>query len=63
MNRATRLEERQASSAVNARTGAVPFSEEMFTRLGDTYRRIRNTLPILLEFFHEASTRCFTFDS
>src|SRR5437868_13486038 len=27
----------------------VPFSEEMFTRLGDTYRRIRNTLRILLE--------------
>src|SRR5213596_1338554 len=25
----------------------VPFSEEMFTRLGDTYRRIRNTLRIL----------------
>src|SRR6266481_3125050 len=29
-------------------TGDVPFSEEMFTRLGDTYRRIRNTLRILL---------------
>jgi isoleucyl-tRNA synthetase len=26
----------------------VPFSEEMFTRLGDAYRRIRNTLRILL---------------
>ena len=26
----------------------VPFSEEMFTRLSDTYRRIRNTLRILL---------------
>jgi isoleucyl-tRNA synthetase len=26
----------------------VPFSEEMFTRLGDTYRRMRNTLRILL---------------
>src|SRR6476660_4845330 len=26
----------------------VPFSEEMFTRLGDTYRRVRNTLRILL---------------
>src|SRR6266513_1857482 len=25
-----------------------PFSEEIFTRLGDTYRRIRNTLRILL---------------
>src|SRR6266542_260009 len=29
-------------------TADVPFSEEMFTRLGDTYRRIRNTLRILL---------------
>ena len=29
-------------------TTDVPFSEEMFTRLGDTYRRIRNTLRILL---------------
>jgi isoleucyl-tRNA synthetase len=29
-------------------TNDVPFSEEMFTRLGDTYRRIRNTLRILL---------------
>jgi isoleucyl-tRNA synthetase len=28
-------------------TDDVPFSEEMFTRLGDTYRRIRNTLRIL----------------
>jgi len=28
-------------------TADVPFSEEMFTRLGDTYRRIRNTLRIL----------------
>src|SRR6202011_4568938 len=26
----------------------VPFSEEMFNRLGDAYRRIRNTLRILL---------------
>src|SRR5438132_1055665 len=26
----------------------VPFSEEIFTRLGNTYRRIRNTLRILL---------------
>ena len=26
----------------------VPFSEEIFTRVGDTYRRIRNTLRILL---------------
>ena len=26
----------------------MPFSEEIFTRLGDTYRRIRNTLRILL---------------
>src|SRR5207247_2205935 len=29
-------------------TSDVPFSEEMFMRLGDTYRRIRNTLRILL---------------
>lgn len=29
-------------------TADVPFSEEMFTRLSDTYRRIRNTLRILL---------------
>src|SRR5438105_2200028 len=29
-------------------TNDVPFSEEMFTRLGDAYRRIRNTLRILL---------------
>ncbi len=29
-------------------TDDVPFSEEMFTRLGDTYRRIRSTLRILL---------------
>ncbi|HME88210.1 MAG TPA: isoleucine--tRNA ligase [Chthoniobacterales bacterium] len=29
-------------------TDDVPFSEEIFTRLGDTYRRIRNTLRILL---------------
>jgi isoleucyl-tRNA synthetase len=29
-------------------TDDIPFSEEIFTRLGDTYRRIRNTLRILL---------------
>ena len=29
-------------------TNDVPFSEEMFTRLGDAYRRIRNTLRVLL---------------
>ncbi len=34
-------------SSVNY-TDDVPFSEEMFTRLGDTYRRIRNTIRILL---------------
>jgi isoleucyl-tRNA synthetase len=34
-------------------TDDVPFSEEMFTRLGDTYRRIRNTLRILLGNLHE----------
>lgn len=33
-------------SSVNY-TDDVPFSEEMFSRLGDTYRRIRNTLRIL----------------
>jgi isoleucyl-tRNA synthetase len=35
-------------------TDDVPFSEEMFTRLGDTYRRIRNTLRILLGNLHDA---------
>ncbi|HSP45192.1 MAG TPA: isoleucine--tRNA ligase, partial [Chthoniobacterales bacterium] len=34
-------------SSVNY-TDDVPFSEEMFTRLGDTYRRVRNTLRILM---------------
>ena len=34
-------------SSVNY-TDEVPFSEEMFTRLADTYRRIRNTFRILL---------------
>ncbi len=34
-------------SSVNF-TDEVPFSEEMFTRRGDTYRRIRNTFRILL---------------
>ena len=34
-------------SSVNF-TDEVPFSEEMFTRLSDAYRRIRNTLRILL---------------
>ncbi|GAB4169459.1 MAG: isoleucine--tRNA ligase [Terrimicrobiaceae bacterium] len=34
-------------SSVNF-TDDVPFSEEIFTRLGDAYRRIRNTLRILL---------------
>jgi len=29
-------------------TDDVPFSEEIFTRLGDVYRRLRNTLRILL---------------
>ena len=38
-------------SSVNY-TDDVPFSEEMFTRLGDTYRRIRNTLRILLGNLH-----------
>jgi isoleucyl-tRNA synthetase len=34
-------------SSVNY-TDDVPFSEEIFTRLGDAYRRVRNTLRILL---------------
>ena len=34
-------------------TDDVPFSEEMFTRLGDTYRRIRNTLRISLGNLHD----------
>src|SRR2546423_812141 len=34
-------------------TSDVPFSEEIFTRLGDTYRRIRNTLRILLGNVHD----------
>ncbi len=37
-------------------TDDVPFSEEMFTRLGDTYRRIRNTLRILLGNLSDFST-------
>ena len=35
------------ASSINY-TDDVPFSEEIFTRLGDTYRRIRNTIRILL---------------
>jgi isoleucyl-tRNA synthetase len=38
-------------SSVNF-TDDVPFSEEMFNRLGDAYRRIRNTLRILLGNLH-----------
>src|SRR5438270_752657 len=34
-------------------TADVPFSEEMFTRLSDTYRRMRNTLRILLGNLHD----------
>src|SRR5438874_6191106 len=34
-------------------TTDVPFSEEIFTRLGDAYRRIRNTLRILLGNLHD----------
>ncbi|MBU3664418.1 MAG: isoleucine--tRNA ligase [Chthoniobacterales bacterium] len=41
-------------SSVNF-TDDVPFSEEMFNRLGDTYRRIRNTLRILLGNLHDHS--------
>jgi isoleucyl-tRNA synthetase len=39
-------------SSVNY-TDDVPFSEEIFTRLGDSYRRIRNTLRILLGNLHD----------
>ena len=39
-------------SSVNF-TDDVPFSEEMFDRLGDAYRRIRNTLRILLGNLHD----------
>lgn len=39
-------------SSVNF-TDDVPFSEEMFNRLGDAYRRIRNTLRILLGNLHD----------
>src|SRR5262249_14333560 len=38
-------------------TADVPFSEEMFIRLGDTYRRIRNTLRILLGNLHDFSEK------
>ncbi|OJV01376.1 MAG: isoleucine--tRNA ligase [Verrucomicrobia bacterium 61-8] len=34
-------------------TDDVPFSEEIFTRLTDAYRRIRNTLRILLANLHD----------
>ena len=40
------------ASSINY-TDDVPFSEEIFTRLGDTYRRIRNTLRILLGNLHD----------
>lgn len=39
-------------SSVNF-TDDVPFSEEIFARLGDSYRRIRNTLRILLANLHD----------
>jgi isoleucyl-tRNA synthetase len=39
-------------SSVNF-TDDVPFSEEIFTRLSDAYRRIRNTLRILLGNLHD----------
>jgi isoleucyl-tRNA synthetase len=39
-------------SSVNF-TDDVPFSEEIFTRLSDAYRRIRNTLRILLANLHD----------
>jgi isoleucyl-tRNA synthetase len=39
-------------SSVNF-TDDVPFSEEIFTRLSDSYRRVRNTLRILLANLHD----------
>ena len=39
-------------SSVNF-TDDVPFSEEIFTRLSDSYRRIRNTLRFLLANLHD----------
>ncbi|MEY2525292.1 MAG: isoleucyl-tRNA synthetase [Verrucomicrobiota bacterium] len=44
------------ASSINY-TDDVPFSEEMFTRLGDTYRRIRNTLRILLGNLYDFTPR------
>ncbi|MBE2179841.1 MAG: isoleucine--tRNA ligase [Chthoniobacterales bacterium] len=46
-------------SSVNF-TDDVPFSEEMFNRLGDTYRRIRNTLRILLGNLHDFDPKAAT---
>jgi isoleucyl-tRNA synthetase len=46
-------------SSVNF-TDDVPFSEEMFNRLGDTYRRIRNTLRILLGNLHDFDPQAAT---
>lgn len=42
-------------SSVNF-TDDVPFSEEIFTRLSDAYRRIRNTLRILLANLYDYDT-------
>jgi isoleucyl-tRNA synthetase len=50
------------ASSINY-TDDVPFSEEMFTRLGDTYRRIRNTLRILLGNLHDCSLNADTFSA
>jgi len=47
---------RRASASSIDYTTDVPFSEEIFTRLGDTYRRIRNTLRILLGNLHDFPT-------
>jgi isoleucyl-tRNA synthetase len=41
-------------------TDDVPFSEEMFTRLGDTYRRVRNTLRILLGNLYDFPLNAFS---
>ncbi len=46
------------ASSINY-TDDAPFSEEMFTRLGDTYRRIRNTLRILLGNLYDFDAAAF----
>ena len=55
--RQTRRRHRAAVGQQHQLHRRVPFSEEMFTRLGDTYRRIRNTLRILLGNLHDFRLR------